>query len=130
MSSQYPEIAIIALGAFDIKRDQEVLRRHFGEQEYPALVGHYKGVQENSYIVELRKTLTGKITLGDVVDLAKKWNQESVLLLDNQRGAHLIYTDDRPDDYLGAWRELPKTQAIKHDSYTYDPRVNKYFVAF
>ncbi len=129
MDTNYSDIAIIALNQPGIDQDQEILKAKFGGDvdDYHPLQGCYNGLVEASYIVPL----TGHGNSRDqVLAVAKEYSQESILWLDNQRGAHLYFTDGKKALYLGKWREVPEVQAKSRSAYTYDPSVDKYFVAF
>jgi len=68
-----------------------------------------------AYIVPLTDT-----TLEHVLNLARDYNQESVLLLDNQRSGWLVFCDDEHQEYLGTFKEVSPMRADTLDAYTKD----------
>ena len=81
--------------------------------------GIYKGQAEPSSQVFC--------SLEDAISLADKYNQESILVVENHIG-RLVYLDGRPDQALGRWRSCPESEAKAQDSYTYDPKHDIYYV--
>lgn len=89
--------------------------------------GQYKGVKELSILIpseEFKDTLRTK-----VVAFA---DQESVLHLKrtNVKGHYLAYLEYFREDevkYVGMLSESTKEEALKRDSYSFDPEQNKYF---
>lgn len=74
--------------------------------------GCYKGEREPSYLV----TLDDSVTLAHCVAIASANHQESILLVDEQRQAHLHYIDSGKVEHLGAFVECQPAQA--GDAYT------------
>lgn len=87
---------------------------------YKPVVGCYKGKTENSMVIPgaYRKR---------VMQLAHAHHQESVLHLDANRVAHLIYMDGRPDETLGRWREVAPGE--EPDAWTLDPKTGRMWTA-
>lgn len=97
--------------------------------DYPIrqIEGCYKGQTECAFLMQAENFYKLGIP-------ALLWadHQESVLYLDNQRGAWLLYgpgyePEQRDRQYLGAFREVGQAVATKRDAYT---KVgDRYFVA-
>jgi hypothetical protein len=66
-------------------------------------------------------------SLEDAISLADKYNQESILVVENHVG-RLVYLDGQPDQALGQWRSCSESEAKAQDSYTYDVKHNIYYV--
>lgn len=91
---------------------------------YKPLKGRYKGVDEDSYIVNKRDHYS--------IDALIK-NQESILELSKldktgNRMATLVYKDGRKEP-IGYVVDVPKEEAEAMDAYTLDPSTGTYFVA-
>jgi len=88
-------------------------------------LGSWKGEQEYSYIVSAAHVLP-------VFLMAKERNQESVLYLDNERSATLVYgfQDDQElvEEPVGTLREVSEQEAMKHDGWTKRIDSGQYFV--
>ena len=81
----------------------------FGEVE-----GCYKGVTEQSYLVEYE----GGEELFQLFMLAVFYAQESVLVIDAERNAELMYTTDDRYEKLGKLEPISNLQAEKLDAWT------------
>ena len=87
------------------------------------LIGSYKKVTEYSYIADASD-------LDKLKSLLRETNQESVLYLDNQRNAYLLYALDNYTEqkYIGDWTEVSQQTALKEDAYTFDIETGKYYI--
>lgn len=91
--------------------------------DFKRVIGAYKGASEVSYIVLVPTT-------GDeqnAVRLARRYGQESVLLVDANRYASLIYLNEGEGGIsikeikgIGFWRETTESDATAGDAYTRD----------
>ena len=88
---------------------------------YKRLQGMYKGIAEDSYIVDM-----AHIDL--VIDLAIEHKQESILLLDEDRNAKLVYLADMSEESLGQLVEVSASEASNQLAYTYNPETKQYWV--
>jgi hypothetical protein len=76
--------------------------------------GMYAGVAERSFMVAVPRDEELKVVIG----LARVASQESILVLDEDRQARLVYMDGRPDVPLGIMREVSRARAIAAGAYT------------
>jgi hypothetical protein len=92
---------------------------------YEKLVGVYNGKLETSYMVsDLNFVLT-------CLGIAKEFNQESVLLRDNENNCTLKFLSDNSFQPIGKLEAIYETEACaifrQGGSYTYSPRLKQYF---
>ena len=92
---------------------------------YKCLIGSYKGLKENAFIVNAKH-------INDV----RQWfeDEESILLLGplikGKRKATLVYMDGITSKVeLGDFNYTSKDYALKQDAWTFDPSTNSYYVA-
>ena len=98
----------------------EAMAIHFTEVE-----GMYKGTKEQSLMV----FTSGEYSFNQCVTLAKFFNQETILMRDNQNQAQLLFLDNsRPPERLGKLTEVSQELAEQNENYTYVPNTNKYFI--
>lgn len=129
--------------AFNEKKkegDREAIQQYLGLEtgEYKELLGKYTmagsdcdlTVSEYSYLFT-----EDMVTFEQVMNVAKEFEQESVLFLDNQRNAYLLYLsqeDKYPSpmcgEYLGRFIEVSKEIAEDKPAFTFDPTTNKYYI--
>lgn len=88
---------------------------------FEKVLGVYQGSEEFSYIV----TDMSKVQL--ILGMAKVYDQDSVLLRDNENRCHLKFFDGRSPEYIGFMRQVTQEEALKSDAYTYSPSLNNYF---
>ena len=117
-------IVILALNLDSEEMEQQAISRFIGkEYTRPSLVGCYKGEDERSYIIDAVEN-----NLDEILDFAKQYNQESILHLDNQRLATLIFDRDNSVS-LGRFKSVSESNATSRDAYTYNPVSNTYYIA-
>lgn len=120
MEYQAKQVIIFALNRSTQAQDIQVLE----ERGIPFIpcIGCYKGDKEWSYLVDAEY-------LDSLRLLLKEHNQESVLYLDNQRNAFLLYasTNYTEPEYLGRLRETSQAMALKEDAYTYNMNTDKFY---
>jgi hypothetical protein len=117
-------LVILALNLDSIEAEHNAISKFLGyEYERPALDGCYKGEVERSYILEVN----GK-DLTDILAFSKEYNQESILYLDNQRLATLIYSMDNMVS-LGLFKGVSEAHAKSKDAYTFNPLTLTYYIA-
>jgi len=88
------------------------------------LTGSYKGVQERSYLV-LTHTDTA---FNAALKLAQKTEQESVLILDEDRNAKLMYLNDMHQIEIGKLTPVSQDEALKQDAWTFSHDLNQYYI--
>lgn len=95
--------------------------------QFAPMEGNYNGHAEASFLVFCPGGDSGPaFTL--VRKLAVRWGQESVLYVDANRMATLVYLDGRKSVELGMWHETGAGVAAKAGSFTYEPNAGRYFV--
>ena len=94
---------------------------------FKQLIGSYKGISENSYIVNIKHL--------DFIEQAELFKgEESILLLGenlgrNTRRARLHFLDNsQPDEDLGLLRAVVKEEALAQDCWSYRPDLETYFI--
>ena len=103
----------------------ESLRHQLKRRSLPhkQVLGCYAGSHEVSFVV-----VTGDERA--ILELTNKHEQESVLHVDANRQASLIYCDDERRESLGKFRTVPaSTVDPKTDAYTIDPLTGHTWVA-
>jgi hypothetical protein len=116
-------IVILALNLDSEELEQQAISTFLGsEYSRPSLVGCYKGEVERSYIIE-----TTSKSLEDILMFAKQYNQESILHLDNERSAVLVYDMDNMVK-LGRFKSASKAIALSNDAYTYSKETHTYYI--
>lgn len=88
------------------------------------LTGSYKGVKERSYLVLTHNNTAYQAAL----NLARRCEQESVLLLDEERNAKLMYLNDMYQIDIGVLTPVSKDEALEQDAWTYAPDLNQYYI--
>jgi hypothetical protein len=79
--------------------------------------GSYKGKAEPSLLVVARgDSAEGMRVL--LLSFASLYEQESILAVDANRQARLVFTDGREDVPLGAFKPVSKAHAMRADAYT------------
>lgn len=81
-----------------------------------SLQGCYKGSRERSVLV-LLPLGEDSWQFTQVMNLAKAFQQESVLFVDANRAASLHYTDGRVE-FIGQWTAITADDSLWFDSYT------------
>jgi hypothetical protein len=84
------------------------------------VIGSYKGAQENSFVVYAEPD--------DILTLAKRYGQESVLAVDSARLATLIYVDSGKHEPLGVFGQIDADYAKTLDAWTLTPDGTYYAV--
>ena len=91
---------------------------------YEKVLGVYQGNEEISCIV----TGINLKVVSKVLSLAKGFEQDSILLRDNENTCHLKFFDGREPLKIGKMNEVSVETAMESDAYTYSPRLKRYFV--
>ena len=124
-------IIILKVNSPSIAQDKAIISKFLGyEYTSTAMIGSYKGEQNPSYIIELKDK-----TLNEVLVFAGNMNQESILYLDNERRASLVFTaslsvfpDASAHVPLGMFKAVHKDIALKSDNWTLNPNTNQYYI--
>lgn len=86
--------------------------------DFQAVLGSYKGVEEQSFLVLLPHGDFGSDFV--VVErLSRKWEQESFLFVDGQRQSSLHYSDGRVE-MVGVFSPVTRGEAAQLDGWTQD----------
>lgn len=120
----FQPIAILALNAGHEEHERSILKVN-GFNAIKPLLGVYKGQEERAWLVCISTPEEKEA----VVNLAGKYDQDSVLFSGIDRTCTLRYLDEREDNILGVLKEVPEVFAKTQDSYTYDAKSDQYFVA-
>jgi hypothetical protein len=106
----YISVWILATGLPTLEEADTAIHGFFGGTPRP-VDGCYKGTTEQSHLV------TGS-TKEQVIEFLKEFNQESALLVDNQRNGWLVFSDGGDDAFIGAWKKVSEAEALREDGYT------------
>ena len=115
----YTPVVIFALNL--IEPSQERLLLEAKDIKYIPCLGSYRGQQENSYVINYKY-------FDKIAPLLYSCNQESVMILDNQRNASLVYLKDKKVEYLGRWFEVSEKMAKAEDAWTQDLNTNRFYI--
>lgn len=93
---------------------------------YKEVQGCYRGEIEQAFIVDARHKAA-------VSEIAREYNQECILHLDEDRHGHYLYLTDSVGgeaaaDYAGKFVKTTKERAAKQEGYTYDPIEDQYWI--
>lgn len=93
-----------------------------------AVIGCYKGEEEQSYIVP-----AADVPNPEFYQFLENNNQECIMFLDNQRCAFLFYKEDGykhgdKTQFLGTFKEVTSNIAKNSEAYTFIPESNQFFV--
>lgn len=108
------------------KTRTDALRRELEDRglNFKQVQGKYKDNEEDSFVVvqsgnnELRSLLE---------ELASDFEQESILLIDANRAAWLLYSSGE-DEYIGKWEAATREIAQQQEGYTYCPVLNQHYI--
>ena len=109
---------------FNNKQNTDVLERYLEKYNYAykPLIGHYKGVNECSFLVEYTdERLDMLLAWADVLD------QESILKLDQDRNASLYYVNTGEEVKIGALKSLDFKEVKNLSAWSYCPVLDQYY---
>jgi hypothetical protein len=89
---------------------------------FEKLLGVYLGNEETSYLV------TDMTKIKQVIGMAREYNQESILLRDNENNCTLKFLSNNDLIPIGQLKQVSVDAALKSDSYTYSYSLKSYFV--
>lgn len=98
------------------------LTSQFGKLNVYPLIGTYKGVQENSFMVHIN---TDEQMLF-INELAHFHNQESILIVDNEGMAELKFMADNSTEFVGQLMVALEQPDV--DCYSYNPATKEYYL--
>lgn len=124
MNTQQQPCVILAVNTITQSTDETFIEQGLTKRPIKHLTGCYKGTTERSYLIPL----THGLLLADCTAFAKEHNQESILYLDNQRNAYLVYCDKDQSEYLGTFTAVSRDRATGGDAWTYDPITKQYYM--
>ena len=111
-------LAIFAVNTQLGKGEQEYVEKQIGSIT-KKVTGSYKGQQETSYVA-----LWGGTSSGFIIDLCRKHNQESILILtrpkNHKRTANLFFLAGEKLEAIGTLKHVTVDQAMLHDGWTKD----------
>lgn len=132
MNTFVPFYIVSAALAGDSPREQsdrnDTLERQLRALGYATLQvnGAYKGVTEPAVLV-VDLTAWSPACFDSVLRLGRQYGQESILAVDANRKASLVYCEGGELQPLGHWHMVSKAVAMKSDAYT--ERQGIYYVA-
>ena len=88
------------------------------ELEFTKVHGMYQGIREDSFLVILpdNENHARDHAIGLLWDEAERLKQESILLVQSDGRARLIFADE--SQYLGMWHNVSEVEAKAHGAYT------------
>lgn len=134
MRTQYKTIVIMSVYQSGLEATYNAMNHvtfkntlsELGILTFKEVIGSYKGVMEMSLMVEVKSDVVFKVLL----DIAKKFNQESILYRDNENNAELIMINDSLDRvYLGKLEQVSEEIARAGDAFTFEPESKTYYKA-
>lgn len=87
--------------------------------------GVYKGQSELSFMVEL----TDKCNLDFFKTMGRLFQQESILYVNDDSDAYLVFTEDEASDKIGKMQIVSKEEAESNDAYTHVTSTDTYLMA-
>jgi hypothetical protein len=89
---------------------------------FKALSGMYKGIKEESFAIDLKHQ-------NAALELARQFNQESILIIDSSSRATLKYmpVSIESDISIGYFQEVSETKAKSLDAWTLDIDTGTYY---
>lgn len=129
MRAQYIPCIIFSVDQADLDHKHNVMAQKQVENDlramginYERMLGVYQGNEETSYLV------TDMSAVSIILGIAREFNQDSILLRDNENNASLKFFDGRQILPLGKLNAVSIDEAVKSDAYTYSYRLKQYFV--
>jgi hypothetical protein len=106
-------------------RRSTILSGHLAMKGYnfKPLTGVYKGTKERSFAVEVNSK-----ELIDLLAVAKSFNQESILIVDEKNVANLVFIETKKKMKIGKFKLTSRELAEKQENYSFDPSTGRYYV--
>lgn len=83
---------------------------------FKQVLGSYKGQTENSFVA----IVNDDAKLNVIIDIADLWSQESILVVDENRKAKLVFMKGLEVQKLGDFRPIDVLEAQNLDNWTLD----------
>lgn len=99
--------------------------------DYPfkAVMGKYKDKHEVSYLVPVERCRTARRKQIEALRVtADRFEEESILYVDEYRIGMLICCEDGHADVLGKWKQVSRDAADESPACTFDMRTQTYWV--
>ena len=118
---------ILALNTANQETETQVLTAQ--DFQPTVLNGRYthdngEAIEETSYLVEVSTDRQ----LAELVAIAQEHKQESILVLDDQNNAKLLYMSDYRTLDLGVFTNCTKDEAEASEAYSFNPITNEYYI--
>lgn len=121
---------IFALNAGNVHFEIDIIRAAGIRREqikplrgvYTRSDGHKSG--ENSYLI----VYDNEQQRADIIALAKKFDQESLLFVHSDRLADRYYTADKRIEHLSQFTEVSEITAKQQRAYTHDPSTGLFYI--
>lgn len=128
MRAQYKPVVIFSVERGDVEYHQNkascrVIEGQMTNKgiEFEKLVGSYNGIEETSYMVSYEH-------LEYTLSMAAWFSQHSILIRDNENNASLRLIDSTEIIKLGKMINVSVEEALGNDSWSFHPKLNKYFI--
>lgn len=95
-------------------QDTSILNVH--NLPFKPLIGSYKSQVESSYLVPLKSLDDDRLEL--LIDLARRYDQESILIGDDLHECQLLYIKTGKIEYIGKMIQIDESEALKLDNWT------------
>ena len=98
-------------------REKPIVESRLAKYGFKKVLGSYKGILENSYLVSCKED----DALKEVLDLANEFYQESILIVDETGKATLQYLSSPANaTIIGRWTSVSALDAQSLDNWTLD----------
>lgn len=98
---------------------------HCKGYSFKKVVGSYEGSQEISFLIDVDANTND---VGLLINMGERLEQDSVLLIDDQNQATLVFCKDKSELNLGTMIEVSEQVAKNQSNFTWDKELNKYYV--
>ena len=106
----------------------EIVKAVPGAAGVAETVGAYKGQENRSWLVLLKLNHEAE-QIQRLIELARVYRQESILVVDEDRKASLVYMEDERQVDLGTLVAVDEKTAKMQDAWTYAPHNSTYYIA-
>lgn len=89
---------------------------------FKSLLGCYKGTCEESFLVA-----DNSKNRAFVLGIARRHNQQSILIVDADRYAELLYLNLNTSQPIGKFVAVSKSHALQQDNWTFDPETENFY---
>lgn len=110
-------------GRYGLEADSTILQKlavHRGATAVVPVEGSYKGIKEPAF------ELHG-IDLNTAIEIGRMFIQESILDVDDDGNAQLIFMEDLSEQAVGCYQEVDDVRNL--DAYTFNPATGRAFAA-